>query len=786
MKNKDKILAAKFSFYEKPLTNVVPAKEMTVFEIFEFIRGGRGSLEALTRTLRNVKDDQERYRELKTKSFPYVTFSGAFTKRSTDALKKHTNLICIDLDHLGESLDVVKVKLAVDLKHIIGYFVSPGGDGLKVVYPIDISLVPHEQWVRQYEEHIRKVTGIDTLEVDKACKDVARACLIPFDAEPFLNPMLDPQQDADVVPIEIQGNSQIFYEPSKPDAGPSPSIGIASLALKDLKLDFNNLNTEANFIRLYQITTKKEGEYGRPRRVWTHKLAYRCNLFGMDEGFCCEAAVRFLSAHKSSLDESDPFNANDHVLTPIRSTYKTYKEKHGTWTKLETSKFETPELPAQVYSNLPELINDGCSLFYEARERDIFFLGLLTVLSACMPKVCGRYDRREVEANLFLMVVASAASGKGTLQWSAQAVDGILKKYEDDYKTELDAYKLAIASKSEDVPKPQKPIRKSLMIPGNISVPAMSQALFENAGRGLVYETEADTIANTMKNDWGNYSDILRKIFHHERISYRRRTDNEFVEIKKPCASVLLSGTQDQIKSLLGSTENGLFSRFLFYHFKGDVAWKNVFKNDRDAVFLDFMESQLPSSVRFLFEACKRLLKLEFEFTVLQQYKFNAIFESWLLESEYLLGEGCIATIKRLGLSHFRIAMILTTIRRIREIESIDKLICSEEDFNTALLIVDSLKLHAFKIISEMKHAGRQNYHAFSNGQQKAFYLYLPKEFTKGTAESKAKALKVNLKTAEKYLTDYVDLGFLQRVRHGEYIKTSVGMAMAPEGTENP
>lgn len=32
-----------------------------------------------------------------------------------------------------------------------------------------------------------------------------------------------------------------------------------------------------------------------------------------------------------------------------------------------------------------------------------------------------------------------------------------------------------------------------------------------NEGIGLIFETEADTLSNSMKQEWGSFSDVLRK-----------------------------------------------------------------------------------------------------------------------------------------------------------------------------------------------------------------------------------------------------------------------------------
>ena len=76
-------------------------------------------------------------------------------------------------------------------------------------------------------------------------------------------------------------------------------------------------------------------------------------------------------------------------------------------------------------------------------------------------------------------------------------------------------------------------------------------------------ESEADTLSIMMNNDWSNFNDVLRKCFHHEPLSIARKVEDIFVEISEPKLSVIISGTPGQLKPLLKSKENGLFSRFL-------------------------------------------------------------------------------------------------------------------------------------------------------------------------------------------------------------------------------
>jgi len=66
------------------------------------------------------------------------------------------------------------------------------------------------------------------------------------------------------------------------------------------------------------------------------------------------------------------------------------------------------------------------------------------------------------------------------------------------------------------MPKPIKPLEKMLIIPANNSATGVFQLLSENEGSGLLFETEGDTLACAFKSDYSNYSDGLRKAFHHD------------------------------------------------------------------------------------------------------------------------------------------------------------------------------------------------------------------------------------------------------------------------------
>src|SRR5690606_12764714 len=175
-------------------------------------------------------------------------------------------------------------------------------------------------------------------------------------------------------------------------------------------------------------------------------------------------------------------------------------------------------------------------------------------------------------------------------------------------------------------------------------------------------ETEGDTLAQAFKTDYGNYSDGFRKAFHHETISYYRRTDREYVDMEKPCLSTVLSGTPKQITALIPNAENGLFSRFLFYYMNIKLKWKNVFET-KTADGLEEHYNHLGDEFFNLYKTLNTNLDIQITLSESQQERFNEFFSQVQIKYSNLQSDEYIATVRRMGLIAFRIMMIFTVLR---------------------------------------------------------------------------------------------------------------------------
>ena len=133
------------------------------------------------------------------KRLPGILPSGAFDRRCNAGLRAHSGLFCADLDNLGDRLPEFKQKLTTD-PHVYSLFDSPTKTGLKVWFCVPADASQHAGSFLAVQAHCRNLYAV---EVDVACKDVARLCFVSYDPNAYLNrdavelaPLAEPSKSA--------------------------------------------------------------------------------------------------------------------------------------------------------------------------------------------------------------------------------------------------------------------------------------------------------------------------------------------------------------------------------------------------------------------------------------------------------------------------------------------------------------------------------------------------------------------------------------------------------------
>ncbi len=440
-----------------------------------------------------------------------------------------------------------------------------------------------------------------------------------------------------------------------------------------------------------------------------------------------------------------------------------------------------PTFSQDIRDNLPEFLRRIAAVSDSAYDADILILGSLAVLSSCMPHIRGIYDDRTVYPNLFLFVTARAASGKGRLNFCRHLVEPVHDRLREINEAEVMEYKQKLAEynaagkKKPSMEKPEEPPMRMLFIPANSSATAVYQVLGDNGGAGLMFETEGDTLANTFGSDYGNYSDGFRKAFHHETISYIRRKDREYVNIKSPRLSTLLTGTPRQILNLITDAENGLFSRFIFYCLDTPIVWKRIFGDTSSTVTLDERFRQLGADYYELFQILDAKSEyLNFSFTPEQGKDFDDTFARWQEDCLADCGEDFVASLRRLGVVMFRLAMCLSVLRLAEDGDFESDITCLDADYRTAKTIATVILRHNIRVFFTLpanaapaqKSKGTER-----TLQKRQFWDRLPAEFDRKEYSQIADSLGLNPKSLDRTVRKWCDDGKLENVSHGKYRK---------------
>jgi len=140
-----------------------------------------GATKKLVKGIRASKDKSER-NELK-KKLPAICFSGKFVKRNDNSIVEHSGFICLDFDGYEKRKILIehKERFTKD-KFIYSVFISPSGNGLKVIVQIPPNVDNHINYFNSLEKYF------DSAYFDKTCKNVSRVCYESYDPLLYINP----------------------------------------------------------------------------------------------------------------------------------------------------------------------------------------------------------------------------------------------------------------------------------------------------------------------------------------------------------------------------------------------------------------------------------------------------------------------------------------------------------------------------------------------------------------------------------------------------------------------
>jgi hypothetical protein len=124
------------------------------------------------------KDEKARLKQDLTS----ICFSGKFEERLDSKILEHSGLVVLDFDHVP-GLENFKKEICKD-EYTFSAFISPSGDGLKVLFKIPPEIGNHESYYLGIVKYCKtkKYPILDTTS-----KNISRVCFVSYDPELYYN-----------------------------------------------------------------------------------------------------------------------------------------------------------------------------------------------------------------------------------------------------------------------------------------------------------------------------------------------------------------------------------------------------------------------------------------------------------------------------------------------------------------------------------------------------------------------------------------------------------------------
>lgn len=773
------------------------AVDMTLKEFVKLLRGERWKVQVEEYQRLKASGRETEAKKLKRKLAALVIAGRCDGSHAETNLKQWSGDAMLDVDkcngRVSEFLQVLK-----DTPWVKAAWRSVSYDGLKLVVRVEAESV--DEYRLAYALVAWHVAQLLAFPCDMSCKNPTRPCFASYDPEAFFRPDTEVFPWRRFVTEHPDRVGEILAELKvKTPAGAS---GLPVAASGMLHTFFNEFLEQNPFVdgkknefllKLGRIARYKgvgEEELARLKTLAVERLAGMGCAAG-DIPPRIDSGYRYADMNKGP--ETPVFRAHKAQGSPMRYSEPNEGEEEAELEKLEADKLrrEVPCLPDELFDRLPDFLKRGLMHVRNKRERDILLLSMITNISGCLPGVRMNYGGMVYSADLYLVALAGSGRGKGVMQLAAilpaaiqEYYDELNRKDEREYRQKLLKWNLEerLAAQEKRVPDldqcPEMPVERILKVAPNISKSQLILALEAGGAVGLVMNaSELDMISSAMHQEYGKHDDVMRAASQHEEVSSYFKTDHRLVVVSDPHLALCASGTPAQLHKFISSLENGMYSRVAFY--VGQAHWEYKSANpgkarlDMRAYFKGMGEELLRM---FIFLSGS---PTEVVFTEEQWKEHTERFRTYLREVVAEDDDSPGAIVLRHGLMMARIAMVLTALRKCEPQWNTSEWKCSDEDFHTAMQIVDVLLEHSLLLSTSMDDtAGRIR-------PVKAFFKLrpvlkkMPREFT--YSELMAAANEAGLPTAsvKRYLLRLVYYQIVEK-EDGKYRKTGKSWPKLP------
>jgi len=347
---------------------------------------------------------------------------------------------------------------------------------------------------------------------------------------------------------------------------------------------------------------------------------------------------------------------------------------------------EQAKVPKEVYTALPLILQDGCSIYDRTPDKEAFLHAALTVLTRALPKTRIALDDKDHALSLCMYLYGRSTGGKGVASHAMQLLSALNKRENENNKRLQQEYEQALKQDTTNAPEPPLVVDTHLPLR---TTPSTLLARFNQNPPNTVHlltDTEGHALGSPTHKDHGSLRQIILKGAEGEEDGQLWKKEGKVhVDV---WLSMLISSTPQQMLDGIGSTEDGLFSRFLWYSVESKegvyISPKRTGSKPKKQMVAD-----LGPRVVAIYDLLNDSQGVEVTFTN-KQYDEHTVQLQKLMTAGYAMHPDLGAFVGRLGKRVMRTAATFALLRRAEEGGPMPKtVVCDELSWHAAAMLAE-------------------------------------------------------------------------------------------------
>jgi len=309
-----------------------------------------GSSKELVKKIRAEKRKPER-QELK-KQLPAICFSGIFTKRSDASITEHSGLICLDFDGYQGQKELLQDKENLSKnKYVYSVFISPSGNGLKVLVKIPADQDNHINYFNSLEKYFKSPY------FDKTSKNVSRVCYESYD------PLIHVNENSSVWDVlEEPEYTEVSKFKDKPTIPITDENKVVDILVKWWVKKYPMMEGQRNH-NVY-ILAMAFNDFGINKSL----ASYVLNQYATDDFTVREIAITIDSAYRNTTNFGTKYYEDEEKINSIKAKLRRGVSKKEIRIQLQDSQLDTDTIEA-VLTKVEE--ENAKKTFWEKSEKGV-------------------------------------------------------------------------------------------------------------------------------------------------------------------------------------------------------------------------------------------------------------------------------------------------------------------------------------------------------------------------------------------------------------------------------